>query len=989
MVRRALVVALAGGLLGLTPAAVDAQQGSISGSIVQAGSTRPLVGAQISIPGTGIGALASGNGRYTLSNIPPGEVVVRVQMIGFGTQERTVVVRADDALVLDFQLTSQALDLDAIVVTGTAGGAQRRAVANVVGTLNVDQSLQNSAPASLQQLLAGQVSGVGVNIGGGNIGTGGSIQIRGAGTVALNSNPLIYVDGVRVDNSVSGPQSGTPTSRLNDINPEDIERIEVIKGPAAATLYGTEASNGVIQIITKKGTLGSAPTLDLTVRQGANWFQNPGGRLPTNYGLRDGQIISQNLYAEEEAAGRPMFRTGHIQGYSLNVRGGREDLSYFLSGNHEQEEGFLPNNAVTRTSVRSNLQLQVSETFDLSSDVGIVTSNTQVAPDGLGGNYGLFAMILWGSPLTREGAQRGFMVGPPEAQEVIDFREELNRATASVTARHNPTDWFDQRLVVGFDLSNARNALFWPQRAQPAYAGFSSGRKQVDQARTVNYTFDYGASVSRDLTPAWSSATSAGVQYFTRTSQFANALGTQLPTPSVSTVSAAAIRTATEDFVENKTLGVFAQQTVGYRNQLYLTAALRADGNSAFGEEFSAAYYPKLSGSWVISDADFFEVRNVESLRLRTAWGRSGLQPDAFAATRTFDPITGAGDQPAVTPGNVGNPDLRPEVGQEIEMGLDAAFADNRISLELTHYRQMTKDALLMERVPPSLGFSGARFVNAGTVSNRGWEVMLGTVPIQTSSVRLDITGTFSHNRNRLEDTGGRPPIQADTRGRWQHRVGYPLGGTWSKYIANAEWGPNNQLVNITCKGPEEEDFRPMPCAQAPHHYTGPAGPVRQGSLVNTLTLGNQLTINALWVYVGNSRRFSTTTWQRDRTSRNSLRAQEFLLGTLDPILAAEIQVFDIEHPWMEREDFVRLRDLSVSYNLPRSLVEGMGVARASLTLTGRNLWTPWVHPTFSDPSLDPETKRDRSTANLRFQRWEQTQAPMPASVLTTIRVTF
>lgn len=981
-----ILVGLISSMATLQP--VHAQQGSITGQIVQAGTLRPLSGAQASIPGSGIGALAAGNGRFVLSGVPVGQVTVRAQSIGFATAEQTVVVGAGETVVVNFELSTQALDLDEIVVTGTAGGAQRRAVANVVGTLNAESQLENMAPASVQQLLSGQVSGVAVNIGGGNVGTGGSIQVRGAGTIALNSNPLIYVDGVRIDNSVAGPQTGTPTSRLNDINPEDIERIEVIKGPAAATLYGTEASNGVIQIITKKGTLGSAPSIDVMVRQGANWFNNPAGRIPDNYATENGQIISQNLYADEAAAGRDMFRTGRVQGYSMSIRGGREDLAYFFSMNRDDEEGFLPNNGVTRTSVRSNLQLAVTPTLDISTDVGVVTSNTQVAPDGLGGNYGLFAMTLWGSPLTRNTPQRGFMVGPPEAQEVIDFREELDRATVSFSAQHRPKDWLSHRLVAGFDLSDARNSLFWPQRAQPAYGGFSTGRKQVVQRRAVNYTLDYTASLTHDLSETVNSVTSGGVQYFTRELQVASALGTNLPTPAVSTVSSAANRTGDESFVENKTFGVFVQQTFGWQDQLFITAALRADGNSAFGESFDAAYYPKLSASWVISDADFFDIGAVENMRLRVAWGRSGLQPDAFAATRTWAPITGAGDAPAVTPGNVGNPDLKPEVGQEIELGVDASFLQNRVTLEATHYRQVTNDALLAERVAPSEGFVGSRFINAGTVSNKGWEFSLQAIPIQTRSVQFDLTGTFSHNTNRLEDTGGRPPLQADTRGRWQHVVGYPLGGSWSKYIATAEW-QGTDLVNVSCRGSEESGFAPTPCSQAPFHYVGPSGPEKNGSFQNRLTLWNQLTLSALWVYVGESRRFSTTTWQRDRASSNSLRRQQYLSGTLDPILAAEIETLDIEHPWLERDDFIRLRDLTATYNLPSGMVEGFGAARATISVSGRNLWTPWIHPEFSAASIDPEAKRDRSTANRPFQRWEQTQAPLPSSIVTTIRVTF
>jgi hypothetical protein len=226
--------------------------------------------------------------------------------------------------------------------------------------------------------------------------------------------------------------------------------------------------------------------------------------------------------------------------------------------------------------------------------------------------------------------------------------------------------------------------------------------------------------------------------------------------------------------------------------------------------------------------------------------------------------------------------------------------------------------------------------------------------------------------------------VQADTRGRWQHIEGLPLGAMHTKYIASAEWGPNNRLVNVTCKGPAPE-YTPMPCAQAPFHYYGRPDPGVTGSVTNMLSIGSSITVSALWMVVADSRRFNTTEWYRDNTQRNSEAAQLYLLGTLDPITAAEMTTADVEHRYFERDDFVKLRELSASYSLPSALVARFGASRASLMVTGRNLFT-WAHPSFRASGLDPETKANRSAP---WPGWQQTRSPIPHSIVTAMRVTF
>ena len=980
------------GLLFLGFLAVPALAQQITGRVTHNETGRPLASAQVSIPGNRLGALANAEGRFVILNVPVGTHSVVAQSIGYGTQERSVTVTAGQIAVVDFQLQTEALGLDEIVVTGTVGNIQRRAVGNVVGTLNSDAQLEYSAPASIQQMLAGQVPGVAVQIGTGVVGTGGGVMIRGASTLSLNQQPLLYIDGVRAN----GGFGSWGSNRLNDINPEDIERIEVIKGPAAATLYGTEASNGVIQIITKKGIPGQA-TVELMVQQGGSWFNDPAGRLPVNYGIApDGQtIIQQHLFLDEEAAGRHMFRTGLEQNYSLNVRGGEGNLTYYFSGGHNEAEGILRNNDMERTTARSNIQAAINDRLDMSVDMGLIRSVTRTPRRA----YGLFGNYYWGSPSVKDSPTRGFQAAPPEISELIDQQERVNRATLSFTSNHRPTDWLSQRFVWGLDWTDSKASDYYPRlpAGSPAFFGsLSSGAKRLDNIRDVHQTFDYNVTLSLEPTSDITAATSVGVQYFVREEQRSNSDGIQMPTSAVSTVSSAAVRTAGESYLANKTFGFFIQETMGWRNQAFITAAIRADGNSAFGEEFDAAYYPKLSGTWVVSDAGFWDVGLVESLRVRAAWGKSGMQPDVFAAVRTYTPGTGPGDLPTVRPGAVGNPDLKPEVGSELEVGFDAGFLRDRVNLEMTYYRQTTKDAIMQAGSPPSTGFVSNRFINIGEVRNEGYEFLLRTFPIRSQSVGLSLTGTVAYNKNILVDDGGLPHLQFDRRERFQHVEGYPLGGNWSQHVATAEWTGDDgrSLKNVTCWGgpPGETGHINLPasdigrypavaCPDAAWFYYGSPGPGWTGSVVPNLRLGN-LTLNALFVFTADRIRYNTSQWKRDANFNNSLEGAQKVLGQIDPIKAASIGEVFVEWPWFQREDYIRLRDLSLNYSLPTSWIEGFGVSRAALTLTGRNLWTK-THSEFTD--LDPESREQRD----EVWGWHQVTDPVPHSIVTTLRVTF
>ena len=267
------------------PRARTAREGTIQGQVTHGRTSQPLPAAQVYVDGTQLGTITDSGGNYSISGVPAGEVTVSVQLIGFATASSDITVASGETVTLDFQLSERALDLDGIVVTGTAGGTQRRAIGNVVATVDAEEIMTRSPIGNVDQLVGQRTPGAMMLPGTGQVGTGSAVRIRGNSSLSLANEPIIYIDGVRMDSDPRrgpGQRGGANVSRLNDVHPGDIESIEIIKGPAAATLYGTEASNGVIQIITKRGASGT-PQFDVTTRIGTNWLWNPAGRTGNRY----------------------------------------------------------------------------------------------------------------------------------------------------------------------------------------------------------------------------------------------------------------------------------------------------------------------------------------------------------------------------------------------------------------------------------------------------------------------------------------------------------------------------------------------------------------------------------------------------------------------------------------------------------------------------------------------------------------------------------
>ncbi|MEO5589279.1 MAG: TonB-dependent receptor, partial [Gemmatimonadaceae bacterium] len=680
-----------------------AQGNTISGTVVAAQSGNPIAAAQVLVTGTTLGTTTDGNGRFRLSGLSGQSVSIEIRRIGYRPVRQTASV---GAAALRIEMSEQSISLDEVVITGTPGGQARREIGNAVTTVNAAAVTEQGTVNNVQQLLNGRSPGVFVNAATGNVGTGARIRVRGASSLSLSNEPLIYVDGVRVNSQTStGPTNqgfgSSSISRINDINPDDIESMEVIKGPAAATLYGTEASNGVIQIITKKGSAGKA-RWNFSTRQGTNYFQNPEDRFRINWfpipkaGGSPGQLdtVSINLIALENARGTPVFQNGRINESDISASGGSNLFRYYAGLGLEDSEGMEPVNKAKRRTGRLNVTINPNRQVDLGFNVGYTNGNiTLPCEAGCGGRaLGVvnahplnYVPLASGAPNPR----RGFNSGLPESYDsYYEFYQIVDRFTGGIQANQQLTSWFKHRINVGTDRTREENSELGRRTEDSltkALIGISGlGYRDMTFRAINNYTADYAASALFDVSPIIRSTTSFGAQYYRNRFEISCASGSAFPAVGITTVSATTQNRATcQDVEEDATLGLYAQEQIGWKDRLYLTAAVRADDNSAFGQNFDRVYYPKFSFSYIPIEGSSSRFSFLNALKLRAAYGESGKQPITFSALQTYTSATGPNDAPTVTQLTIGNPDLGPERSKEIELGFDLGAFDDRLGAEM------------------------------------------------------------------------------------------------------------------------------------------------------------------------------------------------------------------------------------------------------------------------------------------------------------------
>jgi len=979
---------------GLTAAAgfpCFAQQADRIAGQVTDGRSNPIDGVRITIVGSPAGAITDRQGRFHINGLTGPTVTIRVQRLGYAEAVRPASVGDS---TLSIVLTDVAVSLNQIVVTGTAGGAQRRAVGNAVAEVQVADLVPTEPVLGIDQILTGRAPGVSIESPGGLPGGGSQVMIRGRSSFSLTTDPIVYVDGVRVNaQSPTGGSGTSAVSRLNDFAPEDIQSIEIIKGPAASTLYGTEASNGVIQIITKKGAAGT-PQFGISVRQGTLAFMNPEGRWLTNWYTdpSTNQVIPFNLAQNETGRGTPLFHDGYIQGYSANVSGGTPALRYFSSATYDRTDGVEPNSVANTFDGRANLAASPSKQVDLSVNLSANANRNNMGDAGE-----LMFESLLSNPATRNTPSRGFFASPSEVIARNYFsNENLDRATGGIAVSHHPLSWLTERLQTGFDLSDVsdQNLVTRFSAADAVFVAPSTaaGNSTVNDLRQLNTTVDYNATATA---PAWHGVTpqsSVGFQYYRLSQDIDTLRGIGFPTHLATSIGDAAVTSGSTNLITNETVGGYGQEQFSYNDRLFLTAAVRIDDNSAFGSTFKYATYPKVSGSWVASDEPFWHISVLNPFRLRFAYGQSGLQPQAFTALQTYEAITGQNGQSAVSPQLIGNPNLGPERSQEIEGGFEAGFFHQRISLDFTGYYKTTNHAIVLRNVAPSTGFGGGQqYVNLGEIRNDGIEVSLNAHIYDSPSFRWDATINEASNANDVVSIGlpNTPYLQFGFGNRFE--PGFPAYAFFSRVVVSADRGPNGTIINIMCDGGRpsgnglpnsRRGGAPVPCATAPDLYVGNTDPTYFGSAGTHFTYKKRLTLSILADFKGGNKIWDSAEWCPGIVGCYA----KVYPGNVSPVEAAHYVLgYTDDAAWIKDIEFVKLREISLSYVLPPNLAgHAFGGKQTTLAVAARNIhtWTPYN-------DLDPENVSLYPNSNVFGTIFNQNELPQLFQFVVKLNVTY
>jgi outer membrane receptor protein involved in Fe transport len=780
--------------------------GTITGVVSDVESLGPVSAAQVHLPQLRIGALTQANGRYLLVNVPAGRHRLMAERIGYGTETREITVTAGQATEVNFAMAQDALALDEIVVTGTAGQARRREVGNTIAQVNVAQVIE--PVTNIGSMLQGRLAGVRIVEGGGYSGSGADIRLRGNVSMSMSNQPLVYIDGVRAKSEPypgafgqGGRGSGGSmqlSNPLSDINPADIERIELVKGPAATTLYGTEAAAGVIQIFTKSGA-GGATVWSMDLNEGFSYMR-------PHYNEE-----APRLFAD------PILRHGLKQGYGLQVRGGTADrLGYFVSGKWENNQGAWFTDYQKGLALRANMQFRPHEDLLIQFNQGYTRTDLSNPAGGGTGSTLYFALA------RGDQAAYGFGSGtrsPDVLRRYLDQRNftTTNRYVNGFTATWTPLANFVHRLTLGHDYAGFGVERIFPYCWRCGLQG-STARDlgSIHETKSENrlLSLDYVGSLTIDLLENLRSTFSFGVQGVENNEETVWASGLDFPGPGDYTVSSTARREGWSSKLRMITGGFFVQDMLGFADRYFLTLGVRVDGNSAFGSGLGLQPYPKASLSYVLSDESFWP-ESLGQMKLRAAYGWAGRAPGAFDAVRTWDPVGWGTDQSAFKPQNLGNPDLGPERTREIELGFDGSAMRDRLTVAFTYYSQSTVDALFT--VPSSVTDGGwaAQLENVGEINNSGAELTVNATVLALPSLRWEIGTGVMLNKSEVVSLGGSPPFS----------VG---GGGWviegqPAPVVRAHWIENY-----------DEAAEPI---ITPDKLLGPAYPTRIVNLQSTITL--------------------------------------------------------------------------------------------------------------------------------------------------------
>ena len=974
---------------------VQAQDaGVIVGQVTGIGG-EAVTAASVHVVGTGIGTITNQDGRFRLERVPAGEHQVRAERIGYTTVTQTVTVSGDGTVMLDFTLDILPTGLEEIVVTAS-GEMAKREIGNVIGTIDAEVISKTLSFTDVSQLLSGRVTGMGVIQGTGTVGSGAVIRVRGINSISLRNDPLVVIDGVRYETgSMVGTIASLGSTGISMLNPNEIESIDVIKGPAAAALYGTAAANGVLVVTTKKGTnVGrtqwNAYVVGGVSRQDAKWPDNyrswgrnidaeTGQPMPEAIHCRIADASAGNCMVDSLTTFNPLmhpettpFKQQPRWVYGLQARGGSGPFTFFISGEMTDEigpyempaseiarltesrgspprENQIHPNSLRQYSVRTNFGLEINPTARVNVSVGY---NDQKLYQPFGGGGGYFQGLIFqtaqapGYRTDRDGNSVQW-TGDIFSVE-ISTREK--RFTGSVNTEWEPYSWLHLRGVGGIDQMSGLGYTM-SVVGEGVNTGWGSlvarnGGRYINRQVKTRYTADLGGTATWNFTPDITLRGSAGAQYFQDQYYVTSGNGYDL-LPGARTVSAAARKQVYESTNENATYGAFLEGAAHWRDRVYLTTGIRTDKNSAFGVRQGTIIYPRASLSYVVSDESFFPFKNfIDETRLRFAWGQAGVQPASTSHLAYYSsslvPVAG-GVAAGLQLGSLGNPTLKPERTTEYEGGLDIGILDGLVNVEATYFHKTSEDALIYTPLPPSAHAGGGQYRNLGSVQNKGIEVAVDVELLRTSPITWNMRLSGTSLKNEILDLGDVP--QGENQGA-RNVEGYPIRGLWAWPIlgwndANGDGILTESEVNV---GDSLE-------------YKGPQQlPPRQFILANDIQLFNgRAALSTQFNYsAGHHTQWYMESWRC--TSAANCQGVNDPNAPMDR-QAAAVAAGSSTHNrslwgYYEPKDFIRLQEVALTFSLPGMVNRFLQSSSTTVTISGRNVALLWTKYKGIDPEV-------------------------------------
>jgi len=729
-------------------------QKTVTGSVVDENGL-PLPGATVVEKGTTNGVSTDFDGNFAIQ-VGEGSTL-EASFLGYSTLSIGVVADQDN---YTFNL-EPSNELEEVIVTGQGSGIQRRKLSTTVDVLN-EKDIDKLPATQIDQLLQSSTPSAQIRLSSGQPGTASIIRTRGALSAATSSTPVIIVDGIRVDNLNSNPSlgidtGGADTSALADIPIESIERIEYIKGGAATTLYGADAANGVIQIITKKGKAGESNVYVET---------------------RIGAISGTDDYLKYDRTSEAIFEPGVLNEYRLGMNGGTEVSTYNFSASLYKDDSFNDiNEQIKRNlsfgftrNINERLKYQASMSYvnmDSNLDYNANTSFSRFSGFEGGGRGDLDTMddATWETELERS----------RNIASTVDIKTRVNRFTSSnkltydlgYNIQANFTTGLDFRTVV--QQENSSNQMLIYQGSIPAG---TANRASLDRMVRNNFTLTSDLNFThRGTIDNFEFVTIAGAQFFRTTDRQNLVSGSGGVDGSVS-VNTFPTKTSADFILENANYGIYFLENIGIFDIAFVELGGRFDYNTASGENTSALFLPKFGVTYNLSDHAFYAnsgINNIiNSVKLRANYGEATNYAGAFSKDRTFGLESFLG-QPALRFANPGNPDLKSEIVQTSELGLELGFLKNRIKLSGTYYKGVTKDALFTPTQPPSSGLLN-QIQNIGVIENTGVELALNATIIQKNKHNLNVSLSYNNNENTVTSMGGSAPFNVG---------GFTVIGSW------------------------------------------------------------------------------------------------------------------------------------------------------------------------------------------------------------------